>query len=106
MIDLTKPIRRKGKEMGLFTVKQCDTIDVFRVKGVTTGIEFNIFGVDVLNEHYENIPEPRRPREWRASVRYDGTLVPDDMIPADNYPAQQVRLIEWPEGAPLPEWPE
>jgi hypothetical protein len=68
-----------------------------------------------LERDYENIPEPRKPREFYLSVhRVDGAIyfgVHDSLLDANIHGSQYtrselIRVIEWPENVPLPDWPE
>ncbi len=102
-IDLTKPIRRKW-----------DHLEV-QIRHGYIGHWLSPQGIwheepispAQLERDYENIPEPRKPRElWVA-------------FEVGNYPVKRgerawvspaqyteyTKYIEWPEGAPLPEWP-
>jgi hypothetical protein len=58
-----------------------------------------------LERDYENIPEPRKPREWLLRWSPDGErtwIIDGGFAQSDN----DIRVIEWPENAPLPDWPE
>ena len=56
---------------------------------------------------YENVPEPRRPREWVLVENEDSSIaVAKPAVLYDTHSSRFVRVIEWPIDAPLPEWPE
>ena len=96
MIDLTKPIRHK----------RCDVGGHLSIRlTVTDGFQGRVVSMEELERDYENIPEPRKPREWCLEWSPDGKrkwVIQGGFRESDN----SVRVIEWPEGAPLPEWPE
>lgn len=104
MIDLTRPIRRKSLN---------PDIEGHRVSRITTNATFHVthddgtwtvFGsIEDLERSYENIPEKTTPQEYWI-----------DIIKMQAYPACRsfsglppgcIRVIEWPEGVPLPELP-
>lgn len=111
-IDLSKPIRRKGdhklcivSKLTSYYVEPIDDIHTYKL----SRCEFEAI--------YENIPELRKPREWRA---YEDSLQSCEFVrvwkigshPYDRSEyrtareAPLLRLIELPEGAELPEWPK
>jgi hypothetical protein len=92
MIDLTKPIRVKGKPEPVKIVGP-----VYRVR--FSGGDQAFRSMEELERDYENIPEPRKPREFVMWER-DGNLFGMDLLGG-----VRIRVIEWPEGAELPEWP-
>jgi hypothetical protein len=55
-----------------------------------------------LERDYENIPEPHRPIEYHADTIVFGEKWARQTVELGRV----VRLIEWPENAPLPDWPE
>ena len=92
-----------------------DLVKRFRLVGVATGIEF-IITHEELERDYENIPEKRKPREWSVTCyeMVDGGSEIDSLnfvkveTCSEDLVArvQKTRVIEWPEGAELPEWPK
>ena len=92
MIDLTKPIRRKGDDKPLRISGPVALYDV------TDGFRAERCSFAELERNYENIPEPRNPREWRASICATGAIC--------SHIGDELRVIEWPVGAPIPSWPE
>ena len=93
MIDLTKPIRRKSTKQAVFA----DPCVIVRHDN-----DYRTYTPTCFEELYENIPEPRKPREF--------WIVPN---PGQNFVREvgqkiepSIRVIEWPEYAPLPDWPE
>ena len=98
MIDPTKPIRRKrDKQQAViskvrgYTKYYAEPYNEARADGPMT--------LEELDHDYENIPEPRKPREWGALIQKDNIITVDSEVGL-------IRVIEWPKGAPLPEWPE
>lgn len=91
MLDLTKPIRRKR-----------DGVIVKGYLGVVLEDQGGRYAPDdaVLMDAYENVPEPRKPREWWIHLDTLGAVYPQKSC------VDCTRVIEWPENAPLPEWPE
>jgi len=108
MIDPTKPIRRKGGagEEQFVATPEC----VYRVHSQTEAPQIGErWTQELLDLYFENIPEPRKPREWWGTVTGDGIYAsyPKDMGTGRPIHADRVvNLIEWPEGAPLPDLPE
>ena len=98
MIDLTKPIRRKKtREVVLFLPEPFYHL-------IRPGSGSLAYSADELEFHFENVPEPRKPREWHGYVDIANRLIPE----GGNLPTygKYVRVIEWPLGTPLPDWPE
>ena len=102
MIDLSKPIRRKGEINPVHAVEGYgDNILVEDRNGSYIGV----YSRAAFDSLHENIPEPRKPREWYIEPSFEryelkaGTTIL-------SRPLDFVRVIEWPEGAPLPDWPE
>lgn len=96
MIDLTKPIRRKCDGMRVSVEK----IHEFRVDVNGSVLEYATRRE--LEDAYENIPEPRKPREWCLDLFSTKFYACKEFV----QPNARMRVIEWPRGAPLPEWPE
>jgi len=103
MIDTTKPIRLKGCITPLRAEPATDT---YRIRGYCYP-----YTLSELDRDFENIPEPRKPREWWVN-EYGcvyGTLIKSESLAeraAETGQTGRIHVIEWPEGAPLPEWPE
>ena len=113
MIDLTKPIRRKdGSESKQWRVMGFDyhrTQCFLLISDSGDGCNISPEG---LGRDYENIPGPRKPREWFVTIYTlaggkteveSGILFNDRRLVKESNVG---RVIEWPRGAPLPEWPE
>ena len=118
MIDLTKPIRHKkyvheGVEAYRFDQ---NTDRVLVISSMCKPGTAMILSEQEFNGYYENIPEPRRPRDFialedkhgiaRESLVTNAPHAISDTIKRDMNCAMLIRLIEWPIDAPLPEWPE
>ena len=105
MIDLTKPIRRKRDGMRAKRVSEAHFYTIEHEDGRVAHID-----MEILERDFENIPEPRKPREWYIYVckTNNGSRMFDGSDPTEDPSDPQVctRVIEWPEGAPLPDWPE
>lgn len=103
-IDLSKPIRRKRdkEEVTYIGPMEAQLYDPHVGRFYITDEE--------LERNYENIPEPRKPRQWTILVCDSNTGDCNFFGPSDTEsfsdPQRRVRVIEWPEGAPLPDWPE
>ena len=97
MIDLTKPIRRKG-ETKEFRIGCEPYYQVIEVGDLCWS---SLLSREQIEDHYENIPEPRKPREWW--LEFCGKEVKSIY---DSHYQGKTRVIEWPEHAPLPDWPE
>ena len=100
MIDLNKPIRRK---VGGSLVAVWDA--PYRVYNGDTFVQYT---KEELERDYENVPEPRKPREWGIVIRNDHTLgaFNGKVTQLGLRDIEAIRVIEWPEGYPLPDWPE
>ena len=97
MIDLTKPIRRKGGKKTVIIPDESfivchDELPICKTIRITR---------DELERDYENIPETRRPREWWIHLGAAPESIYESRVCVDC-----IHVIEWPEGAPLPDWPE
>jgi len=90
-IDLTKPIRRKNGPLAW--------VSNGPVYQVSVNAQVSFATLSDLERDYENIPEQRKPREFSAFER-NGVLYPMDLLGG-----ARTRVIEWPEGAPLPDLP-
>lgn len=119
MIDLTKPIRRKPgiKQQGCGWSDVLTCKKIFRVEAQDGSFNPEYYSLRELEHYFENIPEPRRPRDFLAledahNVSFvsivpntpDAFLDTKSRIPWGS--VKMIRLIEWPADAPLPEWPE
>lgn len=103
MIDLTKPIRRKGWNQHKATVygpKYFVSPDsVIEAPAWLTREELELY--------YENIPEPRKPREFHILTDVEGFVSQCTETSSVRPPGRaRARAIEWPVDAPLPDWPE
>ena len=104
MIDLTKPIRRKGDHQAC----EVTALTSYYVEPRNDPKTYKLSAAE-FEAIYENVPEPRRPREWYGFVE----AIDCDVVQAyrtsrsivDHRDGKRFRLIEWPEGAELPEWP-
>lgn len=96
MIDLTKPIRRKGSK------RAEDLLDGDCVFFVSSKGDLRVLRLSELERDYENIPEPRKPHRYSDKVVY----VENQMSGFRTLVPPNLSLIEWPKDAPLPDWPE
>lgn len=106
MIDLTKPIRRKkdGRTFMQAAVAHFHTLYPYPTSRVEDGIRVT---PDELERDYENIPEPYKPRQVWLILRDGEPRKTGDAILASRYAhAGFSRFVEWPQDAPLPDWPE
>ena len=102
MIDLTKPIRRKRDGMRAKRVSEAHFYTIEHEDGRVAHID-----MEILERDFENIPEPRKPREWWLDLFTGRFFAEPQNGGLSNYPIIRTkRVIEWPEGAPLPDWPE
>ena len=108
MIDLTKPIRRKRDGMRAKRVSEAHFYTIEHEDGRVAHID-----MEILERDFENIPEPRKPREWWFNLYSDGFFgLQNNSIEEakanvlKGQSAEHIRVIEWPGGAPLPDWPE
>ena len=95
MIDLSKPIRSKFGKAPLRVIERLSYDIIW-----PNGDSHNCFR-DELERDYENIPGPRRPREWWIHLGAAPESIYESRVCVDC-----IHVIEWPEGAPLPDWPE
>ena len=105
MIDLNKPIRRKGSNHTIAVVEA-----PFRVYHINSD-DYVQYSREELERDYENIPEPRKPQRWwidEASLGYgaSGNVYEVKNWPGDFDLTRVINVIEWPQDAPLPDWPE
>ena len=103
MIDLTKPIRSKFvKNVYPMYVKIIRGEIRLEWKGEENRwLDYSVTQGD-LERNYENIPEPRKPQEWYLDLFSTKFYASKEFI----QPNARRRVIDWPEGAPLPDWPE
>lgn len=113
-LDLTKPIRRKEDDGRVY--EALEGIQLFE-GGINPGSVVNpqFITRSALERLFENIPEPqpdrarapRKPREWMVAEypEYTGKKEIFSLMPL-TYKIPMFRVIEWPEGAPLPDLPE
>jgi hypothetical protein len=100
MIDFTKPIRLKSEHRMIGRAYVGDRWCV--VEWANDGAW--PYRLDEMETYFENIPEPRKPREWFLYLHGNGERYVT-RVKQDIEGPETVRVIEWPEGAPLPEWP-
>ena len=107
MIDLTKPVRIKDERTPV-VVQPVGRYVVTWPDGYV-----HYFSSEELERLLENVPEPRKPREWWFNLYSDGFFgLQNNSIEEakanvlKGRSAEHIRVIEWPGGAPLPDWPE
>ena len=59
-----------------------------------------------LEQTYRVKPQPRQPREFMIAIHHDGTQTVMEEGALYKEVNETVRVIEWPENAPLPSWTE
>lgn len=101
MIDLTKPIRRKSDHAVVAMVSE---ITSYYVEPRDDPQTYKL-SLAELEAIYENIPEPRMPREYWAIMPGIDDMRPGGYFVDKGDSAGAMHLIEWPADAPLPEWP-
>ena len=99
MIDLKKPIRHKEK-LGACLATMGHRWVLVEWQDSTGGAW--AYKADEFERFFENIPEPRKPREWEGFLTKDGGLRTNGRLTG----RETIRIIEWPYDAPLPDWPE
>jgi hypothetical protein len=109
MIDLTKPIRRKGYGKFIGDYAHTATPGAWLVADGSNSLRSGHFVMQSeLERDYENIPEPRKPREWLITSlnlttgEYSAIAVGH----VHQWGGYKTRVIEWPHDAELPEWPQ
>ena len=101
MIDLSKPIRWKSDKVPILHVAKGSCHWLLEWRNWDSGIGGTSMTWQELEDAVENIPEPRKPREWW--LEFCGKEVKSIY---DSHYQGKTRVIEWPDGAPLPDWPE